>query len=119
MNLFLKLERLDNLPGKIWVVAAEVAIGGSLDEAVASFLEVEVDCNHPWPEVKILLHELQQLLVRYLACTVRIHKHRQWLWHTDSIRHLHQASSSQPGCYNTLCCLACNVGSTTVHLYMR
>lgn len=70
LPLFLRIERFDNLPGEIGVVAAEVTVGSSLDEAVASFLEVEVDCNHPRSEIKILLDELKQLLVGYLARAV-------------------------------------------------
>uniref|UniRef100_A0A804N322 Uncharacterized protein n=1 Tax=Zea mays TaxID=4577 RepID=A0A804N322_MAIZE len=111
-----ELEGLHHLPGEVGVVTAEVAVGGGLDEPVAALLQVEVDADHPGPEVEVLLHDLEDLLVGDRAGAVRVDEHGQGLRHADGVRHLHEAAAGEAAGHDALGGLPGHVGAAAVHL---
>jgi len=93
-----------------------VAIGGGLDEPVAALLEVEVDGDHPGPEVEVLLDDLEDLLVGDRAGAVRVDEHRQGLGHADGVGHLHEAAAGEAAGHDALGRLPGDVGTAAVDL---
>ena len=72
------LEGLHNLPGEVWVVPSEVTISCGLQEpTVTTPLEIQIDGHHSRPEVKGLLHNLEDFLVGNLAGSVCVHEYRR------------------------------------------
>ncbi|CAL9064004.1 unnamed protein product [Musa banksii] len=113
----LPFERLNHLPGKVWVIPAEVTICCCLEEpAVATPLQVKVIGDHPRPEVKVLLHNLQDLLIGNLASAIGVNKDRQWLRNTDGIGDLDDTAAGKSICHNALSCLPSYVGTAAVNL---
>ncbi|URD93002.1 hypothetical protein MUK42_28113 [Musa troglodytarum] len=113
----LPLEGLHHLPSEVGVVPPKVPVGRSLQEpAIASPLQVQVDGDHPRPEVEVLLHNAQDLLVRDLAGAVGVHEHREWLRHADGVRDLHDAAAGEPTGDDALGRLPHDVGAAAVHL---
>ncbi|BAT76997.1 hypothetical protein VIGAN_01507600 [Vigna angularis var. angularis] len=111
------LEGLDHFPCEVRVLSAKVSICSSLQEpAIPTPLQIKVDGNHTRPEVKVLLHNLQDLLVRDLPSSVGINENRQRLRHTNCIRHLHDASSRKSTRHNALSSLPHNVSTTPINL---
>ena len=93
-----------------------MAVGGGLDEPVATLLQVKVDADHPRPEVKVLLHNLEDILVRDRAGTVSVNKDRQGLRHTNGIGDLHNAAACKTTSNDALGSLPGNVCTTAVDL---
>ena len=83
---------------------------------VATFLEVEVDDDHARPEVEVLLHNLEDLLVGDRASAVCVNKHGERLRHTNGIGDLDDGAASKAVSDNALGSLPSNVGSTAVNL---
>ncbi|RDY11475.1 hypothetical protein CR513_03858, partial [Mucuna pruriens] len=67
-------EWLDNFPGEVRVIPSEVSISSCLEEPMATPLKVQVNGDHSRSEVKILLHNLKNLLVRNLASSISVNK---------------------------------------------
>ncbi|URD87558.1 putative plant SNARE [Musa troglodytarum] len=113
----LPLERLHHLPGEVRVIPSKVPISCSLQiPAIASPLKVEVDGDHPRPEVKILLHNLQYLLVWDLASTIGVDEDRERLRNTDGVRHLDDAAAGEAICHDALGRLSDDVRTAAVNL---
>ncbi|BAS71861.1 Os01g0323775, partial [Oryza sativa Japonica Group] len=110
------LERLDNLPCEVGILAAEMAVRRGLDEPVAAPLEVEVDGHHPGPEIEVLLDDLEDLLVGDLAGAVGVDEHGERLGDADGVRHLHDAAAGEAAGDDALGGLPGDVGAAPVDL---
>uniref|UniRef100_J3KZC6 Uncharacterized protein n=1 Tax=Oryza brachyantha TaxID=4533 RepID=J3KZC6_ORYBR len=93
-----------------------MAVGGGLDEPVAAPLEVEVDGHHPRPEVEVLLHDVEDLLVGDLAGAVGVDEHGERLGHANGVGHLHDAAAGEAAGDDALGRLPGDVGAAAVDL---
>ncbi|URD93393.1 hypothetical protein MUK42_32538 [Musa troglodytarum] len=113
----LPLEGLHHLPGEVWIIPAEVPVGCCLEEpAIATPLQVKVNGDHPRPEIKVLLHYLQNLLVGDFAGAVSVDKDRKGFRNTDGVRDLDDAAACKSIGHDALSCLPGDVGTAAVDL---
>jgi hypothetical protein len=80
----------------------EVAIRRGL--SVDGLLETELLDDHTRTKVKVIADDIDELLVRLLACTVGIDENRERLCDTDGVRKLHQGATSQASGQERLGC---------------
>jgi hypothetical protein len=72
----LPLERLHHFPFEVRDISSKVPISCCLQEPpISTSLQIQINCNHPRPEIKAFHHYLQNLLIRNLPSAVSINKY--------------------------------------------
>ncbi|DAZ98358.1 TPA: hypothetical protein N0F65_000677 [Lagenidium giganteum] len=112
----LQNEVLDGLPGEVFIVAAEVAVRGGLAHDWA--LELQVTLEDTGAQVKVLLNDLHEVIVgeAVLHGAVRVNVDAKWVWHTNSVRKLHEGTRSEALGNDRLSDPTRGVSGRTVHL---
>ncbi|KOM35431.1 hypothetical protein LR48_Vigan02g158100 [Vigna angularis] len=72
MSLF-QLKSL-HFPCEIRVIYSKTAKSSSFQEPDVFTLELQINGNHSWPEVKVFIHKLQNVLVMNLSCAKSVNK---------------------------------------------
>jgi hypothetical protein len=103
-----------SLPREIGIVASKVTVVGGLLVDWTTQVELADDCSGA--QVKVLVDQREKLVVALLASAVGVDVHRQWLGHTDGVRHLHQDAVDQTGSDQRLGDPARSIGARAVDL---
>ena len=72
--------------------------------------------NHARAKIKVVLNDLQKLLVRLFASSIGEHSYRERLRNTDGIGDLHKNTTTQFGCHERLGYPSCCISTRSVHL---